>query len=195
LGRITALLPGPTSGLHGRLFHEPTLDAVCVVELRTNRLDVWQCGVIAFRVEDHRPRHVQLSTRHIRNCPTGLTVDPVADPDGWVMLWRTRIFQAGFGGRQVPLTRFLAVTARTPGGLVVDLTPDAVWRARQTTHVLTVGLRRLLDQLETGGFLTPIEGGDPIGWGRYTLTLPKLDAETRRHEGTTPEDEEAPRKA
>jgi hypothetical protein len=157
LGRIgPPPRPIPADYPRGRPFYLPRIEAAVVVECREQ--DGWRCRVIARR--DHRSNlgHIHVSDDEIAAACTAATVDHITDPDGYAMLWQTRVWQRWPGGHMPMVGRLLAGELRESGTLRVDLTPQAIRRLLLQAHIRPPALRRALGKLLKAGLLVSCAG-------------------------------------
>jgi hypothetical protein len=166
-GRVTVELGRVIPGWDddpGRLVYLPRLGAVLATQCRTD--SGWRCAVVARRQPRPGPAHVDLSYAEFATAQTTVTVDPVADPDGYAMVWQVRVRQQWTGGRLPIVAQYLAGQARSPHNLVVELDDAAVARLVRLANIFPVGLRNIVGQLVRAGLL------EPLGDKAYTLSIP-----------------------
>jgi hypothetical protein len=166
-GRVTVQLGRVIPGWKddpGRLVYLPRLGAVLATQCRT--ATGWRCTVVARRQPRPGPAHIDLSYAEFATAQTTVTVDPVADPDGYAMVWQVRVHQQWTGGRLPLVAQYLAGQLRSPHNLDVELDPDAVIRLARLAILFPVGLANILRQLVAAGLL------EPTAPRTYTLTIP-----------------------
>jgi hypothetical protein len=100
-----------------------------------------------------------------------VTTDPT--PPGVVPAaeWLTAVRKRWSGGHLAELAARLAELSTTSPGGAVDLTQDAVRSLLNQVHLVTPGLRRLLDILVQQGFLTATVPADGDHLGTYHLAV------------------------
>jgi hypothetical protein len=166
-GRVTVRLGRVIPGWAddpGKLIYLPRLGAVLVTQCRTD--SGWRCAVVARRQPRPGPAHVDVSYAEFAAAQTSVTADPVADADGYAMIWQVRVSQQYRGGRVPVVAKCLAEQFRPPNRVDVELDDAAVIRIVKAANIFPIGLSNVVRQLVGAGLLwhTPP--------ATYTLTLP-----------------------
>jgi hypothetical protein len=115
-----------------------------------------------------------------------MTASP--DPAGTVTAaaWLTAVRRRWRGGRLPHLAERLAALAGTSPDGAVDLDSTTVRSLLNQVHLVTPGLRRLLDTLVQQGFLTPVAPADGDHLGTYRLTVSTKDGHRIRGSASAP---------
>ncbi len=148
----------------GGVFHLSRVDSVVALENRTER--GWRCAVLARRQPGAGPGHLDVAALELIGAATTVTVDPVADADGYAMVWLACVRLLWTSGHVHAVAQCLAERLRPPHDVAVDLDAGAIASLVRVAHVHPTGLDNLLHRLVRLGLL----GYMPPN--RFTLTIP-----------------------
>jgi hypothetical protein len=166
LGHLGAA-PRHRDGRGRRLYYLPVPRIIVTIECRTD--GGWRCGVIA--ADRDQPGHVIITDADLARARTSVATDPVGDPDGFALLWQSRVSQHWLSSSVPTLARVLATSIRRPGSIVIDLDTYALHHLTNCVRLRPSVLRLLLSRLIGAGMLTADLHATSCA-GTYTLTLP-----------------------
>ena len=161
----------PVAHPQGRLFYLPHREVIVAVECRVR--DGWRCRIIGRRDNRMDTSHTHVADEEIAVASTTITVDPIADPDGYGRLVSpVQIWQRWPGGRIPIIGNLLAGELRKAGTLTVDLTPYAISWLMLHAHVRPAVLRLLLTRL-INAQLPSVDRSEPDHWRAVSITVPR----------------------
>ena len=102
--------------------------------------------------------------------PTGGANDDGGD--AFAAIWQACVHLRFTDERLHQVADYLAISARRPGTVTVELDQYTVPRLLLTVGLCSARLRQLLDRLTSAGMLTQVHDGDGEHLGVHTLTMP-----------------------
>lgn len=155
----------------GQVLYSPDVDAVIAVESRSAG-GAWRCAVIGRRTAANGAGHVDLPPAELASGETVVDVDPIADRERYVMVWRALVWCHRGGGRTWSTAGALVCNALVEPLTLVALTPVARQQVIRAVNLRTEGLYAVVSRLIAGGFLSAAPALREYPGEVYQLTIP-----------------------